>query len=329
MTSLAPVLQRFFTTKLTGQEHASSHTIRSYRDALRLLLIHAQQATGTPPWQMDIGQLTPELITSFLRSLEAERRNAPRTRNSRLAAIHALLRYAALYVPDNAATIQQVLAIRGTRTTRNELSWLTDTESAALLAACDTSTWIGRRDHALLLVALRTGLRVSELTRLTRGNIELDTGPHIRCLGKGRKERCVPLDKPTIAVLRRWLTERAGGPADVVFCTSRGHPLSRDAIQARLDKYHPIAARQCPALAGKHLTPHTLRHSLAMRLKLAHVDITVIAAWPGHDSITSTQIYMHAGLEEKESALARLTSPETPSGRYQPDDQLLAFLRSL
>jgi integrase/recombinase XerD len=246
MTSLAPVLQRFFSAKLIGQEHASSHTIRSYRDALRLLLIHAQRATGTPPWQMDIGQLTPELITGFLRSLEAERRNSPRTRNSRLAAIHALLRYAALYAPDNAATIQQVLAIKGTRTTRNELCWLTATEATALVTACDTGTWIGRRDHALLLVALHTGLRVSELIHLTRGDIELDTGPHIRCLGKGRKERCVPLDKPTVAVLRQWLTERGGGAADVVFCTSRGHLLSRDAIQSRLDKYHPIATQQSP-----------------------------------------------------------------------------------
>jgi integrase/recombinase XerD len=329
MTSLAPVLQRFFSAKLIGQEHASSHTIRSYRDALRLLLIHAQRATGTPPWQMDIGQLTPELITGFLRSLEAERRNSPRTRNSRLAAIHALLRYAALYAPDNAATIQQVLAIKGTRTTRNELCWLTAAEATALVTACDTGTWIGRRDHALLLVALCTGLRVSELIHLTRGDIELDTGPHIRCMGKGRKERCVPLDKPTVAVLRQWLTERGGGAADVVFCTSRGHLLSRDAIQSRLDKYHPIATQQCPSLASKHLTPHTLRHSTAMRLKRAGVDITVIAAWLGHDSIASTQIYMHTDLEEKERALARLTSPGTLPGRYQPDDQLLAFLRSL
>ena len=205
----------------------------------------------------------------------------------------------------------------------------TGTEATALVTACDTGTWIGRRDHALLLVALCTGLRVSELTHLTRSDIEPGTGPHIRCLGKGRKERCVPLDKPAVAVLRQWLAERGGGAADVVFCTSRGHLLSRDAIQSRLEKYHPIATRQCPSLASKHLTPHTLRHSTAMRLKHAGVDITVIAAWLGHDSIASTQICMHADLEEKERALARLTSPGTLPSRYQPDDQLLAFLRSL
>jgi len=329
VTSLAPVLQRFFTAKLIEQEHASPHTVRSYRDALRLLLVHAQQVTGTPPWRLDIGQLTPELIAGFMHHLKAERHNGASTRNARLAAIHALLRYAALYAPDNAATIQQVLAIKGTRTTRPDLCWLTDDEGAALLSACDAGTWIGRRDHVLLLVALRTGLRVSELTHLTRGDVHLDDGPHIRCLGKGRKERCVPLDKPTVVVLRRWLTERGGGPADVVFCTSRGRPLSRDALQARLDKYHAIAVPQCLSLAGKHLSPHTMRHSTAMRLKRGGVDITVIALWLGHDSTASTQVYMHADIADKERALARLTSPDAPPDRYRPDDQLLAFLRSL
>ncbi|MEO3858497.1 tyrosine-type recombinase/integrase [Acrocarpospora sp. B8E8] len=188
---------------------------------------------------------------------------------------------------------------------------------------------MGRRDHALLLVALRTGLRVSELAHLACGDVHLGTGPYLRCTGKGRKDRCTPLDAPTVVVLRQWLAERAGQPGDPVFCTRQGRLLSRDAVQARLDKYHVIAVDQCPSLADKNLSPHTLRHSTAMRLRLAGVDLAVIALWLGHDDIKSTQKYLHADLELKERALARTSPPDVPPGRYKPPDQLLAFPDSL
>ncbi len=331
MSDLAPVLQSFFTDRMITQKRASKHTIRSYRDTFRLLLTFTQQTTGTPPWQLDVGQLDADLITSFLRWLDTDRSNSPRTRNTRLAAIRSLFRYAALRAPDNAATIQRVLAIEGSRVDTTIVSWLNDTESNALLAAPDRSSWIGRRDYALVLTALRTGLRVSELTQLDRRDLHLGTGAHVRCTGKGRKERCTPIDTQTSAALHDWLAEHPGPGRDddPLFTTSKGNRMSRDAVHARLAKYQHIAARRCPSLADKNITPHTLRHSTAMHLRHAGVDNAVIALWLGHHDIRSTQIYTHADLALKEQLLDRTTPPDIPHGRYQPTDQLLAFLDAL
>ena len=251
MTSLAPLLQRFFTDRLLTHEHASQHTIASYRDAWRLLLSYAQQATGTRPWKLDLRQLDATLITGFLRHLERERGNSARTRNARLAAIHSLFRYAALYAPEDADIIGQVLAIDGSRVVTTDISWLARAESQALLDAPDQGTWIGRRDHALLLVLLRTGLRVSELTSLTRADALLNSsGTRIRCLGKGRKERCTPLDQQTATVLRRWLAENDGGGTSPLFPSSRSGPMSRDAVADRITFYRKAAVRNLP-LASK------------------------------------------------------------------------------
>lgn len=331
MSDLAPILQSFFTDRMITQKRASQHTIRSYRDTFRLLLIFAQQAIGTPPWKLDIGQLDADLITSFLCWLETERHNSPRTRNVRLSAIRSLFRYAALRAPDSAAVIQRVLAIEASRSDTAVVSWLTDTESHALLAVPDRSTWIGRRDYALLLTALRTGLRVSELTQLARRDLHLGAGAHVRCVGKGRRERCTPLDAQTIAALREWLTEHPGRGRDddPLFTTRQASPMSRDAVHARITKYQKIAARSCPSLADKNLTPHTLRHSKAMYLRRAGVDDAVIALWLGHQDIRSIQIYTHADLELKERVLDRTTPHDVPPGRYQPSDRLLAFLEAL
>jgi integrase/recombinase XerD len=331
MSDLAPILQSFFTDRMTTQKRASHHTIRSYRDTFRLLLTFAQHTIGIPPWKLDVGQLDADLITSFLRWLDTDRSNSPRTRNSRLAAIRSLFRYSALRAPDNAATIQRVLAIEASRVDTTVVAWLTDTESDALLAVPDRSTWIGRRDYALVLTALRTGLRVSELTQLTRRDLYLGTGAHVRCIGKGRKERCTPIDAHTIAALREWLAEHPGQGRDdePLFSTRHGTPMSRDAVHARLTKYQTAAARSCPSLADKNLTPHTLRHSTAMHLRHAGVDNAVIALWLGHHDIRSTQIYTHADLTLKERTLDRTTPPDVSPGRYQPPDQLLAFLEAL
>ena len=329
MSRLAPVLQGFFTDKLITQKHASPHTISAYRDTWRLLLTFAQQATGTPPWKMNLGQLDHDLVTAFLQYLETERNNSLRTRNARLAAIHSMFRYAALRAPEDAAEIQRVLAIEGSQSARTDISWLTDAEAGALLAACDRATWIGRRDHAMILTSLRTGLRVSELTYLTCDDVRLGTGAHVHCVGKGRKERCTPLDKPTAAVLRDWLAERSGQPTDPLFPARRGGVMSRDAVQARLTKYKPSAAEACPSLATKKLAPHILRHTAAMALRRAGVDTSVIALWLGHEDSRSTQVYIHADLEMKERALARTTPPDVPPGRYKAPDRLLAYLESL
>jgi integrase/recombinase XerD len=329
MTSLAPVLQRFFTDRMMTQKHASQHTITAYRDALRLLLRYAQEATGTPPWKLTLHQLDAELITGFLRHLERERGNSPRTRNARLAAIRSLFRYAALHAPDDADVIQRVLAIDSSRATTTAMNWLTTEETAALANAARTGTWIGRRDHAMLLLLARTGLRVSELTGLTRSDVHLGAAAHVRCTGKGRKERCTPLDQQTAAVLHGWLAACSGTPQSPLFPSSRGGTLSRDGVAARIARYHTIASRACPSLADKTITPHTLRHSLAMELRHAGVDITVLAMWLGHADIRSTQVYLHHDLELKERALALTTTPGSAPARFQPADPILAFLENL
>jgi site-specific recombinase XerD len=329
VTTLAPTLQAYFTQRLVSQRQASPHTIAAYRDTFRLLLTFAWQTTGTPPSQLDISQLDAHLIGDFLTHLQTDRGNSPRTRNARLAAIHSMFRYAGLRHPEHAALIQRVLSIPPQRCHRAVVSYLTDIEVDALLAAPDTTSWLGRRDHALLLLAIQTGLRVSELIQLTPAQLQL-TGPaHLRCTGKGRKERVVPLTRQTVQVLRAWLTERAGNPTDPLFPTHRGGPLSRDAVERLLARHTTAAAGHCPSLHGKTVSPHVLRHTAAMRLRAAGADISVIALWLGHEGIETVQIYLHADLATKERALARVTPPNTKPGRYRPADTLLAFLEGL
>ncbi len=329
MSALAPTLQAFFTDRLQRQRQASPHTIAAYRDALRLLLIFAQKRTGKQPSQLDLDDLDAPLIGAFLDHLERERQNSVRTRNARLAAIHSLFRFAALRHPEHAAVIQRVLAMPPKRSDRALITYLSEPEIDALLTTPDQTTWVGRRDHALLLVAIQTGLRASELIGLTRADLHLGTGAPLSCHGKGRKDRVTPLTSGTVATLTTWLKERAGDPTSTVFPTSRGRPLSRDAIEHRLAKYLPIAAHACPTLATKKVTLHVLRHTTAMRLLHADADTAVIALWLGHESIETTQIYLHADLALKERALAKTTPPNSTPGRYRPPDRMLAFLEAL
>jgi integrase/recombinase XerD len=329
MSTLGPTLQAFFTDRLLAQRHASPHTIAAYRDALRLLLGFAQQQLGRQACQLDLADLDAPLIGAFLDHLERERGNSVRTRNARLAAIHSLYRYATLRHPEHAALIERVLAIPPKRTERVLISFLDPHEADALLASPDRTTWTGRRDHALLLLALQTGLRASELTSLSCGDIHLGTGAHVSCTGKGRKRRITPLTRDTVAVLRAWLRERAGQPDDPLFPTSRGRRLSRDALERRLAKHTATAVGACPSLAGKTVTLHVLRHTAAMRLLHAGVDTSVIALWLGHERVDTTHIYLHADLALKERALARTTHPAATPGRYRPPDPILAYLESL
>ncbi len=329
MSALAPTLQAFFTDRLIAQRKASPHTIAAYRDTLRLLLAFAAQRTGRQPSALDIDDLNAPLIGAFLDHLEHDRHNSPRTRNARLAAIRSLFRYAALQHPEHAATIERVLAISPKRFERALITFLTEPEINGLLSAPDRDTWTGRRDHAMLLLAIQTGLRASELIGLTCGDIQLGVGAHVSCLGKGRKQRITPLTKQTVAILRAWLAERAGHPDEPLFPTRTGRPLSRDAIEHRLAKHAATASAACPSLAAKKITPHVLRHTAAMRLLHAGVDTSVIALWLGHEHIETTQIYLHADMALKEAALARTTPPNTPPGRYQPPDALLAFLETI
>jgi integrase/recombinase XerD len=330
VTTLAPLLQAFFTERLIGQRDASPHTVASYRDAICLLLRFTQRRTGKAPHQMDIDDLDASLIGAFLSDLEVERGVSVRTRNARLTAIRSLFGFAAYRHPEHAAMIQRVLAIPPKRTDRALVTYLTEDETHALLAAPDRTTRIGRRDHALLLLALETGLRVSELTTLTCSAVLLGTGAHVRCHGKGRKERITPLRRQTRAVLQAWLTERAGAPDDPLFPGPTRRPLSRDAIRRLVDRHIAAATTSCPSLAEKTVTPHTLRHTCAMTLRRHGVDAATIALWLGHEDVRTTYgVYMHADLSLKEKALARTSPPATPTGRYRPPDPLLEFLESL
>jgi site-specific recombinase XerD len=329
VTALAPVLQAFFTDRLIAQRRASSHTIAGYRGTFRLLLAFAAAKNGKTPSALDIAELDATLIAAFLDHLEHDRHNTVRTRNWRLAAIHSLFGYAALHHPEHAATIQRVLAIPTKRHEHRLLTWLTEPEVDTLLAAPDRGSWAGRRDHAMLVLAVQTGLRISELIALSRSDISLGAGAHVRCMGKGRKERATPLTRLTVAVLRGWLTEQPDGPSDPLFPTRTGTRLSHDAIERRLAGHLATARASCPSLRGKHVTMHTLRHTAAMRLLHAGIDIAVIALWLGHEQIATTHIYLHADMNQKERAIDRVTPPNTTPGRYQPPDPLLAFLDSL
>ena len=329
MSALAPTLQAFFTDRLIRQRHASSHTIAAYRDTLRLLLGYASDQTSLAPSALDLADLDAPLIAGFLDHLERERGNSVRTRNARLAAIHSLFRFAALAHPEHAQSIARVLAIPPKRFDRALVTYLTEPEVDALLTACDQSTWTGRRDHALLLLAVQTGLRISELTGLTRADVHLGAGAHVACHGKGRKDRITPLTSGTIAALRHWLSEHDGGHDMPLFPTRRDTKLSRDAVEHRLAHYTERAAANCPSLHGKTVTAHVLRHTTAMRLLHAGVDTSVIALWLGHVSVDTTQIYLHADLKLKEQALARTKPPNGRAGRYQPPDNLIGWLEAL
>jgi integrase/recombinase XerD len=273
--------------------------------------------------------LDAPLIGAFLDHLERERGNTVRTRNNRLAAIHSLFGYAALHHPEHAASIQRVLAIPAKRYERSLLTWLTEREVDALLAGPDRGSWTGRRDHAMLVLAVQTGLRISEMIGLSRVDVNLGAGAHVHCLGKGRKERATPLTTLTVAVLRGWLTEHPAAPHDPLFPSRTGARLSHDAIEHRLAQHLATARLACPSLRGKQITTHTLQQTCAMRLLEAGTDITVIALWLGHEQIGTAQIYLHAGMGQKERAIARVNPPGTQPGRYRPPDPLLAFLDQL
>lgn len=329
MSSLAPLLETFFLDRLVKQQRASPHTVAAYRDTFRLLLGFLELRLQRPPWEMLITDLGAPVIADFLDSLEKDRKNSIRTRNARLAAIRSFLRDVARREPAHLALAQRVLALPQKRCDHHLVRFLDRGEQEALLAAPDQRTWIGRRDHALLLVLLQTGLRVSEAIGLKREDVVLATGPHVRCWGKGRKERCTPLRPQTVAVLRAWLLERGGIPSDRVFPNRRTGALSRDAVERLVARHAATAGATSPSLRAKRVSPHVLRHTTAVELLRAGVDRSVIALWLGHESVETTQIYLDADLQMKERALARTTPPDVARGRFRPGDRLLAFLAGL
>src|SRR5258707_13207185 len=327
--TFALLLERFFRQRLMQQRQASPHTISSYRDTFRQFLKFVQQRLHKPPTRLNLEDIDAPLIVAFLDELEKHQGVSVRTRNLRLAAIHSFFHYAALEAPAHSAQIQRVLAIPSKRFTRTLVHFLTRPEVDALLAAPDQRTWSGRRDHAFLLVAVQTGLRLSEMTGLKRQDIILGTGAHVRLIGKGRKERCTPIARSTLAVLRSWLREPQRGDGHVLFPNAKGEPLSVHGVQYLLNKHRVTASTLCPSLKHKRVTVHRLRHTMAMDLLQAGVDRSVIALWLGHEHVETTQIYLEATLAMKEKALAKTSPPDGTPGGYKPGDRLLAFLNSL
>lgn len=331
MTAVAPTLQAFFVTRLGRQRDASPNTVDSYRHAFRLLLLYAETRTGKQPSQLDLADLDAGLISGFLDHLEAGRANSVATRNTRLAAVHSFFRFASYGHPEHAETIQQVLAIPHKKTERVPRSFLTPVEMDVVASAPDLTSWSGRRDRVLLVVALRTGLRLSELTGLRCRDVELGVTAHVKCLGKGRKRRDTPLDKPTVKLLRAWMVERQGEADDAVFPSRRGGRLSSDAVQRLVAKHVATAAMTCPSLANKQVSTHNLRHSCAMDLLRNGLDVAVLALFLGHEKLESVNAYIQADPTLKQRALDRQTplNPAAKPGRYKPPDDLLAFLERL
>jgi len=327
--SFAALLERFFTQRLMQQRQASPHTISSYRDTFRQFLKFVQQRSHKPPSRLNFEEIEAPLIVAFLDDLEKNHGLSVRSRNLRLTALHSFFRYAAFEAPVHSAQIQRVLAIPSKRFTRTLVQFLTRVEVDALLDAPDQRIWSGRRDHAFLLVAVQTGLRLSEMTGLTRDDLVLGAGAHVSVLGKGRKERCTPIARSTLAVLRAWLREPQRGSRNVLFPSAKGERLSVHGVQYLLNKHRMTASKMCPSLKNKRVTVHRLRHTMAMDLLQAGVDRSVIALWLGHESVETTQIYLEATLAMKEQALAKTTPPNGRAARYKPGDQLLGFLNSL
>ncbi len=327
--TLPALVQQFFIDRLGTQMAASPNTIAGYRDTFRLLLHFACERTGKPPTKLRIEDLDAERVGDFLAHVEDERRNGARSRNTRLAAIRSFFRFVAMNEPAYMLHCQRILAMPGKRYVRRTVEFLDRVEMEALLAAPDRSTWVGRRDHAILMVALQTGLRASELISLRCCDVVVGAGAHVRCEGKGRKQRCTPLRRQTLDVLENWRRERGGADGDPLFPTNRGTRLSRDALEGVVRRHVLSASKTCASLVGKRVSPHVLRHSTAMELLHHGVDQSVIALWLGHEAVETTQIYMHADLRLKEQALARIAAPASHPGRYRPDDALLAFRESL
>jgi site-specific recombinase XerD len=328
-SSFPALLERFFNERLLNQMGASPHTIAAYRDTFRLLFRFAVERLGRAPSQLRMEDLDVAFVARFLDHLENKRRNSTRTRNNRLAALHSFFRFVAIQEPSLALQCQRVLALPSKRFMRVPVEFLTDEETAALVAAPDPRTWIGRRDKTLLLVAVQTGLRNSEITSLRRRDVEFGVGAHVSCFGKGRKMRRTPLRPDVAAVLKGWLAQQAGQPDDPVFPSSRGGRLSADALQRLVAKHVSATRKRCPSLKTKKVKPHTLRHAAAMALLRSGVDLSVIALWLGHESTETTQIYLHADMQLKERALVHATPSGLKPDRFSPPDPLIAFLESL
>jgi integrase/recombinase XerD len=325
----ATLVRQFFCQRLVAQQNASARTVASYRDTFRLLLGFFAESRGRPPATLVMADLDAPAVLAFLDHLEQRRGNCVRTRNVRLAALRSFLKFAAARDPVCLPAVQRVLAIPMKRFGRPLLGYLSREEMAAILTAPDGSTWSGQRDRVLFALMYNTGARVSEAIGLRRSDVELAPSRTARIEGKGRKERVIPLWPSTAARLREWLPRVSPDPGSPLFPNAHGAPLSRSGVEDRLRGAVRLAVARCPTLAGRRISPHTLRHTTAMHLLQSGVDITVIALWLGHEATETTHHYVEADLAMKERALSRIEELPSPSIRYRAGDELLRFLEGL
>lgn len=329
ISSLAPLLEGFFINRLVNQKRVSSETVLAYRDTFRLLLQYAQRQLRKPPAKMLLEDLDASLICNFLIYLEEERHNSPRTRNHRLAAIRSFFHYTSFHEPQQSASIQRVLAIPTKRFQKRVIGFLSGDEVEAILNTIDRSSWLGRRDYALICLAVHTGLRVSELINLRCDDVTLGKGAHIRCNGKGRKERAMPLGKTVARIIEKWLSEKNAAPSAPLFPNRKGGKLNRDTVAYMLSKYASLAGATCPSLLKKSVSPHMLRHTAAMQLLQSGLDLSVIALWLGHESLESTQVYLSSDLTQKFKILEKTLPTSAKPLIFRPEDKLMEFLKGL
>ena len=331
MNRFPALVQGFFLERLMTQRNASPATVSAYRDTFRLLLRYLADQQQCPAAAVTMDMLNADTILAFLDDLEVRRQNSIKTRNHRLAAIHSFMDYVSFQAPEYLGLVQRVKQIPFKKAANRVVSYLVPTEMDALLGVCAVDTWLGRRDRLMLTLLYNTGMRVSELTGLTRASVILTPSGvrTVRIWGKGRKERVLPLWQSTQGYLTDWLREQGESGDPHVFTNRRGQPLTRSGVMARLQWLAQAATPQCPSVADKRVTPHVIRHTTAMHLLQSGIDLSTIAIWLGHESIETTHKYMVADLQLKERALAKTASPQVPSGRYQPSDDILAFLAGL
>lgn len=326
--TLAFLIENFFSEYLINQKQSSRHTIASYRDTFRLLLLFVAKTQEKSISTITLEDLHVDSILSFLNDLESVRGCSARSRNQRLAAIKSFFKHTGVRLPDKSNLIHRVLCLQSKSMTKKIVDFLSRDEQEALLKVPDQTTWIGRRDHAILLFAIETGLRVSEILHVKRADLHLDQHPHVFCLGKGRKERRTPLGKASTRTMREWLKEK--WTDEIIFPNRLGGPMSCDAVQYLLRKYQEIAEKNCPSLKKKNLSPHVLRHTCAMNLLQAGVDPSVIALWLGHSSMDTTmKEYITANLELKEKSLQKMDPTKTSFRRYKPTDDILTYLEGV
>ena len=326
---LSGLLQAFFYERLMGEMNASPHTSASYSDTFQLLLQYAKRKLKKSASQLTIEDLNYKFIRNFLDHLEQSRKTKPQSLNVRLAAIRSFFHYIEPHLPEHSALINKVLSIKDKRTDLKLVDYLNDEEVAAMLKAPNQQTWLGRRDHCLLAIAIQTGLRLSEIVSLKWNDVVLGEHSYIHCLGKGRKERDTVLSRQSAKILSAWSKEVSALPSDIVFPTFKGNQMSSDAFQYLVKKYTAVAMQGCPSLRGKKVTPHVLRHTAAMRLLHAKAGLAGIALWLGHESIRTTYRYLNADVALKEKILKHINPLKTKSPRYHATDRTLAFLKNI